>query len=71
MYAEHYVQNNGIHNRLKIMSIKRRVHSVILDSFRAQAALQDKENLSPNLSVNHLLCVLINNCSLEELGKMG
>lgn len=49
------------------------MHSIILDSFKERKLLyKDKENLSPNLSVNHLLCVLINNCSLEELGeKMG
>lgn len=70
MYAEQYVQNNHPQQVKNNEHKKEEVHSIILDSFKERKLLyKDKENLSPNLSVNHLLCVLINNCSLEELGK--
>ena len=70
MYAEHYVQNNHPQQVRNNEHKKEEVHSIFLDSFKEYKLLyKDKENLSPNLSVNHFLCVLINNCSLEELRK--
>ena len=47
------------------------MHRIFLDSFKEHELLyKDKENLNSNLSVNLLcVCVVINNCSLEELRK--